>query len=99
MKTLTEPTADAQVVAAYNRGMQVSEQVDLLTGTKYALCLLKLNSAVTSSDYPTLATDVRAVTGIQDISLVVDHETRASVPTGKKLVAVLELNLRLEDAV
>lgn len=98
-KTLTEPSADAQLERLYNTGMAAVEQVDLVTGTKYALCLLRLAGAVTPADYPAIKTAIEGATGVQEIILLIDHETRASVPIGKKLMLVAEMNLRVEDDV
>lgn len=97
MKTLEEPTADQAVVDAYNKGMAASDQVVLTTSTKYAMCLLRLAGAVTPADYPTIKTSIEGVAGVQEITLLVDHETRADVPTGKQLVGVFEANVRIED--
>ena len=102
--TLIEPTADAKQVAMYNRGMHAADKIDLVPGAKYALCLLKLHSAAVPSDYGTLKTAIEAISGVQNISLVVDNQdasgnvqTAATVPDGKKLVAVVEINMRIEE--
>jgi hypothetical protein len=96
--TLEEPTADQTIVNTYNKGMARSAQEVLEADTRYALCLLKLHSSVTPGDYATLKAAIEGVTGVQNISLVVDHVTRASVPAGKELKAVVEINLRLDNA-
>jgi len=95
-KTLLEPTADQQIERIYNTGMAVSEQKVLEADTKYALCLLKLHSSVTPDQYPALKAAIEAVSGVQEISLVIDHQTRATVPDGKQLKVVMEFNLRLD---
>ena len=104
MKTLQEPSADQQQINRYNKGMHSADILDLVPGDKYALCLLNLNGAVVPGDYATLKTNIEGVTGVQKITLVVDNQnaggtvtTAGSVPAGKKLVAVVELNLRIED--
>jgi len=96
-KTLAEPTADAQLLDVYNRGMRIADRIVLETDQKYALCLIKLAAAVQPGDYPALKTAIEAITGVQEISLVVDHQTRATLPTDTQLVAILELNLRIES--
>jgi hypothetical protein len=98
-KTLTEPTANQIVLDTYNRGMVAVDKLDLSVDQLYALCLIKLNNAVVPADYPALKAAIEAITGIQQISLVIDHHTRTTVPTDTKLVAVLEINLRLESTV
>ena len=97
--TLTEPTADNQTLNMYNKGMAAVDKRDLDTDQLYALCLLKLNNSVVPGDYPTLKTAIEAIAGIMDIQLVIDHHTRATVPTDTKLVAVMEINLRIESTV
>lgn len=96
-KTLSEPTADTQLLDVYNRGMRIADRIPLAVDTKYALCLLTLNAAVVPADYPTLKTNIEAVTGVSNISLVIDHQTRATVPTDTEIVAILEFNLRIES--
>ena len=98
-KTLTEPTADTQLLDVYNRGMRVADRIPLEVDTKYALCLLTLNPAVEQTDYPTLKAAIEAIAGITNISLVIDHQTRATVPTDTEIVAILEFNLRIESTV
>lgn len=94
--TLTEPTADQTVINTYNRGMVATDKLDLAVDQLYALCLIKLNNTVVPGDYPALKAAIEAIAGVQEISLVIDHRTRATVPTDTKIVAVLEINLRLE---
>jgi hypothetical protein len=104
MKTLQEPTSDEQQVRMYNRGMHAAEIIDLIPGDKYALCLLRLNAPVVPSNYTELKEDIEAIAGVAEISLVVDNQdaagsvlTATSLPANKKLVGVVELNLRIED--
>ena len=102
--TLTEPSDDQKQIDVYNRKMRAGNVLDITPGDKYALCLLKLNAGVVPSDYGTLGTNIKAVTGVQDIDLVVDNQnaggtvtTTGTVPAGKKLVAVVDIHLRIED--
>jgi len=104
IRTIQEPDADAQQVAMYNRGVKAAQSIDLVAGDKYALCLLRLNAPVVPSDYGVLKTAIEAVAGVAEISLVVDNQdatgdvlTTATVPEGKKLVGIVELNLRIAD--
>lgn len=94
-RTLTEPTADQATINAYNKGMAMAAQEVLDTDTRYALCLLKLHSSVTPGDYAALKAAIEGVTGVMNISLVVDHVTRASIPADKQLVARMEIDLKL----
>ena len=99
--TLSEPTAEQQLINLYNAEQRIrvaAPQVSLEADTRYALCLLKLASAVEPSDYPSLKTAVEAITGIQEIQLVIDHQTRAVVPEGRDLAAVIVLGIRMPVA-
>ena len=97
--TLQEPTADQQLERLYNTGMVSSKSLQLDNDQLYALCLIKLNNAVVPADYPDLKAAIEAITGVQEINLVIDHHTRATVPTDKHLEAVVEINLRIEPDV
>lgn len=103
MATITEPSADQQKVDAYNRKAFAHQTVDLETGAKYALVLLKLASAVTPSDYAALGSAISGITGIQNAQLVIDNQNNAgdvtaggSVPTGYKIVAHITEHMRME---
>ena len=96
MKTLTEPAASDQLLYLYRSRMQAMEHVALAAGTKYALCLLKLHPAVTPANYAQLRQDICGVTGIADIEIVVDHETRSELPADTQLAAVVSVDLRIE---
>jgi hypothetical protein len=96
--TLSEPTADEQVERIYNRGMARAKRIENLNlDERYALCLMRLHDTVTPGDYPTLKTSIEAVTGVQEIQLIIDTVTRATLPAGKRLDAIVEVNLRIED--
>jgi len=94
--TITEPSSDEQVIDMYNRGMTRAVSIDLNTATKYAVCLIRLAPAVTPANYPALKAAIEAITGIQEISLLIDHQTRASVPADFRLRAICEFNLRID---
>lgn len=98
-KTLAEPTSDQQLVDVYNRGMRTAERITLDTDQLYAICLLKLNNAVQPSDYLALKTAIEAITGIQNISLIIDHRTRATIPADTQLNCIVEFNLRIESTI
>lgn len=96
VKTLIEPTVDQQTKDIYNRGMRAVEKLTLETDTKYAVCLIKLNSAVQQSDYPTLKAAIEDITGVQNINLIIDHQTRDSLPENTELSTYIEFNLRID---
>ncbi len=75
---VTDVSADVLEKIAFGK-KRANVQVDLKNDTKYALCLLELYPDVTQDDYATLATNVKAVQGIVDIELVVDHKTEAVI--------------------
>lgn len=95
-KTLTEPNAEEQVIKTYNREMRVADRIVLELNTKYAICLLKLHPAVTPANYPAIGQAINAVPGVQGITLIIDHQTRASLPEGHELSAVIETFLRID---
>ena len=78
--TIVEMSEDDLVRLAYERRMKRSVIKLLETDTKYAVCLVKLHSAVTPADYPTLGFEIKQVTGIQDVDLLIDFQTRATLP-------------------
>jgi hypothetical protein len=98
VKTLTEPNTDNQIRNMYNKGMKAADTKDLDTDQLYAIVLLKLNNSVVPGDYPTLKTNIEAVTGIQNAQLIIDHHTRTTIPSGTQLQAVIHTNLRLQEA-
>ena len=95
--TITEPTADELVNLAFQHKLRASASADLENDTKYAVCLLKLHSAMTPGDYPALKTAIEGVTGVQNISLLIDHQTRASVPEYHVQVLRMRADVTLRD--
>jgi hypothetical protein len=97
VQTITEPSADAQQVRLYNTTMRRSNQEGIATGQKFAVCLVKLAAAVNQpDDYAALKTAIEAVTGVQEISLLIDGQCPASIPVGGELRAVVDGHLRIE---
>lgn len=95
--TITEPTGDALTELVFAKRLRAHASADLEDGTKYALCLIKLASAVTQDDYPTLKTQITAITGIQDIDLLIDHQTKSSVPADHTQVLHVMADIKLRD--
>ena len=100
IQTLTLPTADEQQVKIFNRDVKKSNVAVIELDTKYAMVLIKLNPVVSQpGDYAALKTAVEAVTGIVEVSLLIDtHGTPASIPAGKELRLVAEAHIRIDDA-
>ena len=71
--TITEKTLTQHQVEEERKGMRFNGSRVLKPETRYALCLLELAGAVTEGDYPQLATDIKAITGVVDIDLMNDR--------------------------
>ena len=93
--TISEMSNDDLIRLLYSRSMKRSVIKLLETDTKYAICLVKLHSAVTSADYPTLAFNIKQITGIEDVNLLIDFQTRDSLPVPSDPVTK-ESKLQLE---
>ncbi len=79
IKTISELTADKLVRLMYEKGMKESNPVTLKDDTNYAVVLVELHpTVVVPDDYPTLKAGIEAVTGIPNISLLIDFKTRAA---------------------
>jgi len=97
--SITEPTADTQQVNMYNRAMRRSNVKVLSLDQKYAVCLISLAPAVNQpGDYAALRAAIEAITGIQEIELLIDGQTPSSIPVDKELRMVCEAHLRIDDA-
>ena len=97
MKKLIEPDQDQQLVRLYNRGMAVAEAVMLETGTRYVLCLVELKDKDENLADGKLLKSIENCPRIASATLLIDHETRETLPKGKRLSAVTELKVRIED--
>lgn len=95
--TISDLTADELLKLEFAKRRKAAQSVDLADDTKYAIVLLTLNPAVTSGDYPTLKTDIEAVTGIQNVELLIDHQARASVPANHTQVLGVRADVTLRD--
>jgi len=96
--TITEPSADQQLLNLYNSEQRMrvaSGALSLEVDATYALCLIRLAPAVEQSDYPALKTAIEAVTGVQEIRVVTDYHTRATVPDGRVLAATVVFAIRM----
>ena len=95
--TISDPTADELVDLAFQHKIRGHATQDLEDDTKYAIVLVKLAGAVEPSDYPTLKTNIEAVVGVQNVSLLIDHQTRASVPENHVQVLRMRADVKLRD--
>ncbi len=96
MKTLSEPTETQKLLYTYNRGMRAAERSELSPGTKYVVCLIALTPDMTAKGYAALTSEIKSIAGVKDVSLVIEHQTRDTIPEDYRLIALTEVNLRLE---
>jgi hypothetical protein len=97
VRTLTEPDADEQQCLVYNRKMRVSNSAELPLDKKLACVILQLNGVVVPDDYPALGAAIKAIPGIQDVYLLIDGQTPASIPEDTVLTLVAEVQLLPEE--
>lgn len=95
--TIIELTDDEKLRLAYDKRMHVVKNIVLDADQLYALSLLTLNNAVEPSDYPALKASIEGITGVQNIALLVDHHTLASLPTDTELRATISIDLDIVD--
>ena len=95
--TITEPDADAITKLVFAKKLRANAQTDLENDTKYAVVVLKLANAMTPADYPALKANIIAVAGVQDVDLLFDHQTRATVPANHTQVLRCGADITLRD--
>ena len=97
--TITEPSADQQMLNRYNTRMKRSNVKVLELDRKYAVCLISLAAGVTQpDDYAALKTAIEDVTGVTEIELLIDGQCPSSIPSGKQLRMICEAHLRIDNA-
>ena len=97
VETITALSADELLKLEFQKRLKQNITADLADGTKYAVCLVKLAGAVTPGDYLTLKADIEAVTGVQEVSLLIDHQTKAAVPADHTQVLSVRADIDLRD--
>ena len=98
LQTITEPSATDQQLDLYNTRMRRSNVETLTVGRKYAVVLIKLAAGVNQpGDYAALGAAIKAITGIQDVTLLIDGQAPASIPAGKQLDMVVDAHLRIDE--
>lgn len=97
VQTLTVPSADEQQKLVYNRKVRAGNSVELPLDQKLACVVLQLNGVVVPDDYPALAVAIKAISGIQDVALLVDGQTPVSIPENTKLMLCADVQLRIDD--
>lgn len=95
--TISDLTADEQLKLEFAKTRRGHNTMDLEEDTKYALVVLKLAGAVTQGDYAQLKADMIGVTGIQDVDLLIDHQTKAAVLANHTQVLSARADIVLRD--
>lgn len=95
--TIYIPDADEQLQIAVNKRARASGNLLLDENQKFACVLLKLAPSVVQSDYPALKAAIGAITGIQDVGLLVDGQVSASIPIDTQLRLYVEAAMRIEN--
>lgn len=95
--TITIPEADERLQIACNKRARASGSLLLDASQKFACVLVKLAPAVTQADYPALKAAIEAVAGVQEISLLVDGQSLASIPADHRVRLHLTAQMRIED--
>ena len=94
--TIPIPSDDtAQQIAMNRRAKQHASKV-LPLNQKLAAVLLELNPAVTPSDYGSLGTQIKAIAGIDGVTLLIDGQTPSSIPAGTELRLHTDVHLRID---
>ncbi len=95
--TIPDVTGDDLAKLVFSKRLRGNAMSDLEDGTKYAVVLVKLAGPVVPGDYPTLKAAMEDVAGIQEVSLLIDHRTRASVPANHVQVLHVGADINLRD--
>lgn len=96
VKRLTMPTTDEQQRIIRNRTRE-GNRVEMPTGQKFADVVLWLAPAVTEADFPALGAAIKAIPGIQNVTLMVHGEADDTIPENTKLMLCTELMLRIDN--
>ena len=95
--TIPIPTDDEAQQIAVNKSAKRHASVAVPVGTKMAVCLLKLNAAVTPENYAVLGAAITDITGITGVNLLIDGQTPATIPADTELRLVVDAQLRIND--
>lgn len=97
IQTIAEPSSDAVQKMVYNKAMRRSNRIVMPADQKLAVVILALASAVTQADYPALKTAIETVSGIQQVNLLIDGKTPASIPEDTELRVCVDAQIRIDD--
>ena len=93
--TIPIPSDDSAQQIAMNRRAKQHSSTVVPTSQKMAAVLLRLNPAVTPGDYGSLGTQIKAIPGIDNINLLIDGQTPASIPAGTEMRLHIDAHLRI----
>ncbi len=96
-QTIIDLTDDEKLKLEFAKRRRAHASKDLADDTKYAVVILSLHPTVVPGDYPTLKAAIIAVTGVTDVDLLIDHQTRAVVPADHTQVLGIRADVTLRD--
>jgi len=86
VNTISQPTADERLIYAVNRRCKKGNRVaNVAAGQRIAVVLLRLGAGVGSDQYARIGQAIQAIQGIDDVDLLVDGRTPASIPKGHQV--------------
>jgi len=87
--------AEAQKIAM-NKRSKKHKTITVQPGQSLADVMLFLGAGVKKADYPGIAGKIKAITGIDDIKLVIDGKFPATVPDGEEYQVSVDVHFRQE---
>ncbi len=96
--TITEPSAAQQQKDLYNSSrMQKGNRQVLPTDQKFAVVVVKLAAGVNQpSDYPAIRTEMKNIPGVEEVWLMVDGKTPASIPADHTITLHVSAHPRID---
>ena len=74
-ETIPTPTADEMLIDWANSKAKKTGSTTIPANQKLAVVVLELAPAVTPADYPALGAAIKAISGIQDVDLLIDGQS------------------------
>ncbi|MCP4549643.1 MAG: hypothetical protein GY835_24575 [bacterium] len=71
--------------------------VVMLEGEKFACVLLHLGPTVTQANYPAMRTALEAVTGVDEVDLLVDGQVPTGLPADTQVRMAIEAGMTVEN--
>ncbi len=95
INSITALTPKQLIELEFAKRLRANASKDLKDNTKYALVLMELGNG--GESYSTLKAAIEAVPGIQEVSLLIDHQTKAVVPEFCTQVAGVRVDVHLRE--